>query len=115
MENAGGMALFYSDVFVLPLPAHHRFPMGKYARLRSRLLASGEFEESDFQVPEAATDAEITRAHCPRYLERVVSGNLAAAEMKAIGFPWSERMVQRSKQSSGATLAAAREALTRRW
>ena len=82
------MSLFYSDVFVLPLPAHHRFPMGKYARLRSRLLACGEFEESDFHVPAAATDAEITRAHCPRYLERVISGNLAAAEVKAIGFPW---------------------------
>ena len=89
--------------------------MGKYARLRSRLLACGEFEESDFHVPAAATDAEITRAHCPRYLERVTKGELAAAEVKAIGFPWSERMVQRSKQSSGATLAAAREALTRGW
>ena len=114
-ENAGSMALFYSDVFVLPLPAHHRFPMGKYARLRARLLQSRAFEETEFRVPPAATDAEITRAHCPRYLDRVARGSLDAAEQKAIGFPWSERMVQRSRQSSGATLAAAREALTRGW
>ena len=109
------MPLFYSDVFVLPLPAHHRFPMGKYARLRSRLLASGVFDESEFQVPPEASDTEIKRAHCPRYLQRVAAGTLDAAEMKAIGFPWSERMVARSRQSSGATLAAAREALTRGW
>jgi acetoin utilization deacetylase AcuC-like enzyme len=107
--------LFYSDVFVLPLPSHHRFPMGKYARLRERLLAEGTFGEGDFRIPEAAADAEITRAHCPGYLARVARGNLTAAELRAIGFPWSERMVERSRRSSGATLAAAREALTRGW
>ena len=109
------MHLFYSDVFVLPLPAHHRFPMGKYARLRERLLGDGDFGLDDFGVPAAVTDAEITRIHCPEYLGRVASGTLSAAEQKAIGFPWSERMVERSRRSSGATLAAAREALTRGW
>jgi acetoin utilization deacetylase AcuC-like enzyme len=109
------MTLFYSDVFVLPLPSHHRFPMGKYARLRSRLLATGEFAEEDFRVPEAASDAELCRAHCADYLRRVATGSLDAAEVRAIGFPWSERMVERSRRSSGATPAAAREALTRGW
>jgi len=109
------MALFYSDVFVLPLPAHHRFPMGKYARLRAKLLDCGIFDEAEFRVPAPASDSEITRAHCASYLGRVERGELTDAEMKAIGFPWSERMVARSRQSSGATLAAAREALTRGW
>jgi acetoin utilization deacetylase AcuC-like enzyme len=109
------MTLFYSDVFVLPLPSHHRFPMGKYVRLRERLLASGAFSERDFRVPEAATDAQITRVHSARYLERVAMGALDAAEQRAIGFPWSERMVERSRRSSGATLAAAREALACGW
>ncbi len=109
------MTLFYSDVFVLPLPSHHRFPMGKYLRLRERLLASGAFAGDDFRVPEAATDAEITLAHCPGYLRRVAGGTLTPAEIRAIGFPWSERMVERSRRSSGATLAAAREALTGGW
>lgn len=109
------MALFYSDLFVLPLPAHHRFPMGKYERLRRRLLESDAFEEGEFRVPVAASDAEIIRAHCPRYLERVATGALGAAEVRAIGFPWSERMVARSRHSCGATLAAAREALTHGW
>jgi len=109
------MALFYSDVFVLPLPAHHRFPMGKYARLRERLLASDAFAPDEFRVPDAASDAEILRVHCPRYLGRVARGELDAAEQRAIGFPWSQPMVLRSRQSSGATLAAAREALTRWW
>jgi acetoin utilization deacetylase AcuC-like enzyme len=107
--------LFYSDVFVLPLPSHHRFPMGKYARLRERLLAGGDFARDDFDVPAAVTDDEITRVHCGDYLRKVATGSLSAAEQKAIGFPWSERMVERSRRSSGATLAAARQALTHGW
>ena len=109
------MSLFYSDVFVLPLPAHHRFPMGKYVRLRDRLIESGEFAPAELIVPPAVTDAEIERAHCPAYRERVATGALDQREQRAIGFPWSQAMVERSKRSSGATLAAAREALTRGW
>jgi acetoin utilization deacetylase AcuC-like enzyme len=107
--------LYYSDVFVLPLPPHHRFPMGKYGRLRERLLETGDFGPADFIVPPAVSDAEIDRVHCARYRERVASGALDPREQRAIGFPWSEAMVERSRRSSGATLAAAREALTRGW
>jgi acetoin utilization deacetylase AcuC-like enzyme len=107
--------LFYADQFVLPLPAGHRFPMAKYALLRERLAASGEFASGDFRIPPAASDADITRAHCPQYLQRVQSGTLGKDEIREIGFPWSPEMVERSRRSSGATLAAARVALKRGW
>jgi acetoin utilization deacetylase AcuC-like enzyme len=103
--------LFYADHFVLPLPAGHRFPMEKYARLRARLAASGVFDGADFVVPAAASDAEILRAHGAGYLQRVTSGGLDAAEQRRIGFPWSGQMVERSRRSAGATLAACRAAL----
>lgn len=109
------MRLFYADHFVLPLPAGHRFPMEKYARLRQRLLDSGRFLPADFAVPDAASDAEVLRAHDAGYLERVISGQLSAAELKAIGFPWSAAMVERSRRSAGATLAACRHALQAGW
>ena len=106
------MTLYYADHFVLPLPPGHRFPMAKYARLRERLGASGEFRPDDFRVPEGASDAEILRAHCPAYLARVRGGTLSAEEVRRIGFPWSEAMVERSRRSVGGTIAAARTALT---
>jgi acetoin utilization deacetylase AcuC-like enzyme len=109
------LTLYYADHFVLPLPPGHRFPMAKYARLRERLAACGEFREDDFRVPSAATDADIRRAHCPEYLGRVVAGSLSAKEIREIGFPWSEAMVERSRRSAGATLAAARDALVQGW
>lgn len=103
------MRIYYSDHFVLPLPAGHRFPMSKYALLRERVLAS-EYGDG-CRVPEAVQDGAITRAHCPGYLDRVMQGTLSAAEQRAIGFPWSAQMVERSRRTSGATVAAARAAL----
>jgi len=103
--------LFYTDVFVLPLPAGHRFPMEKYSRLRQALLASGDFSESDFQLPHAATDEELGRAHDLDYIQAISTGELSEAAQKAIGFPWSQGMVERSRRSAGATICACRAAL----
>jgi acetoin utilization deacetylase AcuC-like enzyme len=105
------MKLFYADEFVLPLPPGHRFPMEKYRMLRERLMASGEFAKDDFCVPPAATFTELTRAHAPDYVLRAERGELSVPEMKLIGFPWSGEMVERSKRSSGATIAACRAAI----
>jgi acetoin utilization deacetylase AcuC-like enzyme len=41
----------------------------------------------------------------------VTDGWLSAAQQREIGFPWSERMVERARRSVGATIAAARSAL----
>jgi hypothetical protein len=41
----------------------------------------------------------------------VLQGTLSAAMQREIGFPWTERMVERSRRSVGATIAAARAAL----
>ena len=102
---------FYSDLFVLPLPEHHRFPMAKYRLLRERLVADGVVSQSDLHVPEAVTLDELRLAHSPSYVEAVVRGRLLPHEQRRIGFPWSEMMVERSRRSAGATLAAARAAL----
>lgn len=106
------MRLFYTDVFVLPLPAGHRFPMEKYSRLREALLASGEFSADDFHLPDAASDEQLARAHDPAYIAAVSGGQLSEKAQKAIGFPWSTGMVERSRRSAGATIAACRAALT---
>ena len=103
------MQAFYADHFVLPLPAGHSFPMGKYERLRNRLVA----ECPEIVLAEAlpASDGELALAHTPRYVIAVAEGHLSAAEQREIGFPWSLRMAERARRSVGATIAAARAAL----
>jgi len=97
--------LFYSDVFVLPLPSHHRFPRGKYARLRDRLLGSGEFGSDDLGVPPGVTDGEIRRVHCPEYLRRVACGRaFGRSSRRRSGFHgrsrwWSARAAPAARRS----------------
>jgi acetoin utilization deacetylase AcuC-like enzyme len=100
---------FYCDHFVLPLPDNHRFPMQKYARLRQRVQR--ELPEIQLAEPPAATNGQLALAHDANYIDRVTSGGLDAAALRAIGFPWSEAMVERSRRASGATIAACRAAL----
>ena len=103
------MRAFYSDHFVLPLPAGHRFPMAKYRALRDQVAA--ELQRVQLTEAEAINDGELALAHDPDYIERVLKGRLTAAEQRAIGFPWSAQMVERSRRSAGATVAACRAAL----
>lgn len=105
------MKLYYTDIFVLPLPPGHHFPMEKYRLVREQLLAEGIAQPGDFRIPHAATDEEITRAHSTSYLRKIVTGNLTPGELRRLSLPWTERLVERSRRSCGATIDACRAAL----
>ncbi|HQR05957.1 MAG TPA: histone deacetylase [Gemmatales bacterium] len=105
------MKAFYCDHFVLPLPEGHRFPMEKYRLLRERLLTGKIIAPDDLIEPQAVTEDDLRRAHDPRYVQRVLLGQLTDDEICRLGFPWSSALVERSKRSSGGTLAACRAAL----
>jgi acetoin utilization deacetylase AcuC-like enzyme len=107
--RTSALKVFYSDHFVLPLPVGHRFPMQKYRLVREGVLAGVpgvEFHEAPF-----TTDGVLALAHHPDYINRVSSGALSTAEQRAIGFPWTPQMAERSRRSAGATIAACRAAL----
>ena len=82
--------------------------MEKYSRLRDLV---GELPNLFLIEAPAASDTQLLYAHDPSYLLRVVNGNLSDTEQKEIGFPWSEKMVERSRRSAGATIAAAKTAM----
>jgi len=98
---------FYSDRYVLPLPLGHRFPMRKYRLIREAAQAIPQLELCEAQ---AASDGVLALAHHPQYIRAVAEGTLSAAQQRAIGFPWSSEMVERSRRSAGATIMACRAA-----
>lgn len=102
------MKAYYSDHFVLPLPAGHRFPMEKYRLLRELVEDMPGIELIEAPL---ASDMSLARVHDPFYLERVTLGQLSDSELREIGFPWSTLMVERSKRSAGATIEACLSAL----
>jgi acetoin utilization deacetylase AcuC-like enzyme len=99
---------FYADHYVLPLPVGHRFPMEKYRKLRDLV---SQLDGIHLEVAPSATDTQILYAHDPSYLIKVLQGTLSSQEQQEIGFPWSTQMVERSRRSAGATLAATKVAL----
>lgn len=106
------MRVFPCDRHPLPLPPGHRFPLSKYRLLRERLEAhAAAGARLEFVEPHAATDEEILRVHDRGYVGRVLAGRLTPAEVRRIGFPWSEGLVQRSLRSTGAAVDAAAAAL----
>lgn len=103
--------MFYTDHFELPLPDGHRFPMSKYRLLRERVIEHGLAGPGELRIPEPASDEELSLAHDPDYIRRVARGDLSDLEVRRIGFPWTPQLVERSRRSTGATIAAARAAL----
>ena len=87
----------------------HRFPMGKYELLRERL---DEWPEIVRILSQPATDGELALAHTPTYIQSVVQGTLSRAQQREIGFEWTPGMVDRARGSCGATIMAARTALS---
>ena len=119
--------LFYNDVYEVELPPRHRFPMGKYRKVRERVqerIAShlaaaaggggdGETKPSavvdvGFCVSPLSTFEELSTTHDPTYIRRFLEGDQTPEEQRNVGFPWSRRGVDRALSSVGGTLAAAR-------
>jgi acetoin utilization deacetylase AcuC-like enzyme len=101
------LRLFYSDLYTIPLPAGHKFPMHKYRALRAALEDDPRFE---FQPSPLATQEEVELAHDPAYVHRFLNGSLTRQQVRRIGFPWSEALVKRTLASAGGTLAATKRA-----
>lgn len=111
VSNRWPVRAFYSDHFVLPLPEGHKFPMAKYSGLRARLLAEGIIAPADLYEAPAASLDDLRLVHDADYVDAVVNGTVARDIQRRIGFPWSPEMVERSRRSVGATIAAAHAAL----
>ncbi len=82
--------------------------MEKYSLLRDLV---GKVAGIELIEAPSASDTQILYAHEPAYLVKILEGNLTPQEQREIGFPWSFKMVERSRRSAGATLAAAKTAL----
>ena len=85
--------------------------MAKYRLLRERLVDDGVLTPDSLHVPDPISWDDLRLVHHDAYVEAVRNGTLAGDAQQRIGFPWSPMMVERSRRSVGATLAAARDAI----
>ena len=97
--------------YVSPLPDGHRFPMPKFGKVYTRLLADGIASLDQFHLPLRADREWLTLAHSPEYVDAYLGGTLDGRAMRRIGLPWSPELVNRSCTAVGGTVLTAQLAL----
>ncbi|MFS1893308.1 histone deacetylase [Vibrio lentus] len=109
--------LIYHPIYSqLPLPEGHRYPIHKYQLLYSAVkhhMDSDPKWGNAFEMfqPMPVSVEQVKQVHDGEYVDLLVSGNLPAAKMRRIGFPWSEQLIERTLYSSGGTCLAAEMAI----
>ena len=76
-------------------------------------MDSSPLWNSKFEVfqPTPVSVDQVKQVHDSEYVDLLVSGNLPAAKMRRIGFPWSESLIERTLYSSGGTCLTAEMAI----
>ena len=97
--------------YVTPLPAAHRFPMPKFARLLACLRETGLLRPEQEFVPEPAPRAWLELAHGADYVTGVLEQRLDAATVRRLGLPMSPVLALRSRCAVAGTVLTARLAL----
>jgi acetoin utilization deacetylase AcuC-like enzyme len=103
--------LWSSALYTFPLPPGHRFPIEKYERLRRQVVSDGLVRRERVHEPPRASLRTVRRVHTDDYVTRFANGRLTSEELRRLGFPWSEALVERSYRAVGGTCEAARAAL----
>lgn len=109
--------LIYHPIYSqLPLPEGHRYPIHKYQLLHSAVKHHMDSDPKwgnafEMSQPMPVSVEQVKQVHDGEYVDLLVSGNLPAAKMRRIGFPWSEQLIERTLYSSGGTCLAAEMAI----
>jgi acetoin utilization deacetylase AcuC-like enzyme len=103
--------LWSSARYTFPLPEGHRFPIGKYERLREQVLIEGVVPPEALLEAARATRESLLLVHTADYVSRFCDGELTPSELRRLGFPWSPALVERSLRAVGGTCEAAVAAL----
>ncbi len=109
--NWTNYSIFYTDHVIVDLPVGHRFPMQKYKMLREKLLNDGIVDMSQLKAASKVCDEDLLRAHTNEYVMGFKNNTLTEKELRPIGLPWSEQLLNRSYTSVGGFVAASDSAL----
>ena len=101
----------FDPIYVLPLPENHRFPMEKYDLLPKQLVHEGTCDPKDFFSPLAVDDQIVKVIHQKEYVDRLKHMKLNLSEVRKIGFPISQQLVEREFIIAGGTIEGALKSL----
>ena len=101
----------YHPAYSAPMPAGHRFPMHKYARLAQVLEEEGLVGPEGLTIAEPAGFEMLAAVHDPEYVRQVLAAEVPLSVERLIGMPVTRGVADRAQAAVGGTLMAARLAL----
>lgn len=105
------LKIAYHPIYKHLLPEGHRFPMAKYELLPQQLLHEGSCTEENFFEPTFPDDQYILNAHDETYYHNLKNLQLKPSEVRKIGFPLSEALIQRERIIAQGTIMGCEFAL----
>ena len=90
-----------------PLKENHRFPMIKYELIPEQLIMENTCVENNFFKPGLILDKNILLTHDKIYYDKLKNQQLDKKEIRAIGFPMSEKLIEREKMIVQGTIESA--------
>ncbi len=102
--------LVYSNEYWMFETGRHIFPLQKYRMVYEHLLSMGARKEN-FLRPRPAPDEDLLLVHTAKYLRRLKTGTLSAAELQALELRFSPDLMRFARLSVGGTVLAARRAV----
>ncbi len=85
--------------------------MEKYELLPQQLLFEGTITPDQFFEPKRMSGEQIRLTHDDEYYRKLIDGQLSAKEIRRIGFPMRQELIERGHYIAMGTLEAARFAL----
>ncbi|MCC6460799.1 MAG: histone deacetylase [Saprospiraceae bacterium] len=105
------LKIAYSPVYRYELPEGHRFPMAKYELIAEQLLYEGTATEANFFHPGQLDPALVLLTHTQSYWDKLTQLSLSEREVRAIGFPITDKFVVRGRHIAQGTVDCAHFAL----
>tara|TARA_B100000886_G_scaffold153053_1_gene104227 strand:- start:314 stop:1216 length:903 start_codon:yes stop_codon:yes gene_type:complete len=99
------LKIAFNQNYIYPLEENHRFPMVKYELIPEQLIRESTCINENFFSP-AKIDSEIVlKTHQKEYFDRFTSLKLSKKEIREIGFPLSQDLVNRELQIAQGTVS----------
>ena len=98
------LKIAYNHNYIYPLEENHRFPMIKYELIPEQLIRENTCSSENFFSPTKIDSKIVLKTHQREYFERFTSLKLSKKEIREIGFPLSQELVERELQIADGTI-----------
>ena len=101
------LKIAHDKIYNHPLKENHRFPMIKYELIPEQLIIENTCNENNFFNPSDIEDNVILLTHESNYYNKLINQKLEKKEIRAIGFPMSQKLIEREKKIIQGTVECA--------